>query len=136
MYVSLVCEYMYVCLYACPSFGSYGGYLPLVSSSVVLVPIIYLLLEVEVSDMSAYETVLKADTKRLKLLAEEERLLAEAEAGDDSNTDRLKEVVPLSCLYNPCSERRFTVSMCFRLSKTWRLSVLLQQRPGPGEFSV
>ena len=94
---------MYVCLRVCPGIGSYGGYPPLTSSSAVLVPIIYLCLEVEVSDMSAYETVLKADTKRLKLLAEEERLLEEAEAGDDSNTDRLKEVVPLLSSYNPCS---------------------------------
>lgn len=58
-----------------------------------------LLIEVEVSDMSAFETVLKADTKRLELLAEQERLLVEAEAGDDSNTDRLKEVPPVC----PCS---------------------------------
>ena len=86
--------------------------------------------------MSAYETVLRADTKRLKLLAEEERLLAEAEAGDDSNTDRLKEVVPLLCSCNPCSLGCFTGSMCFRLSKIWRLLVLLLQRPEPGEFSV
>ena len=42
--------------------------------------------------MSATDTVLRADTKRLHLMEEEERLMAEMEAGNDSNSDRLKQV--------------------------------------------
>ena len=53
---------------------------------------IILMLEVEVSDMSATDTVLRADTKRLQLMEEEERLMAEGEAGNDSNSDRLRQV--------------------------------------------
>lgn len=49
-------------------------------------------IEVEVSDMSAVETVLRADTKRLALLEEEKTLLAEGERGDDTNSDRLQAV--------------------------------------------
>ena len=42
--------------------------------------------------MSAVETVLRSDTKRLKLLEEEKKLVAEGEKGDDSNSDRLQAV--------------------------------------------
>lgn len=48
--------------------------------------------EVVADDTPAIDAVLKADTKRLELLAEEKKLVAEGEAGDDSNSDRLKEV--------------------------------------------
>ncbi len=39
--------------------------------------------------MSAVDTVLTADVKRLKLLVEEQKLLAEV---DDTNSDRLQKV--------------------------------------------
>ena len=42
--------------------------------------------------MSAVDTVLKADTKRLALLEEEKKLIAEGEAGNDSNSERLQAV--------------------------------------------
>ena len=45
--------------------------------------------EVEVSEMSAVDTVLRADVKRVKLLEEEQKLLAES---DDTNSDRLQKV--------------------------------------------
>ncbi len=48
--------------------------------------------EVVADDTPAIDAVLKADTQRLQLLAEECRLVAEADAGDDSHSDRLKEV--------------------------------------------
>ena len=44
------------------------------------------------SDTSAIEAVLKADKKRLALLEEEKKLVAEGEAGNDSNSDRLQAV--------------------------------------------
>lgn len=50
------------------------------------------IIEVEVGDMSAVDTVLKADTKRLALLEEEKKLIAEGEAGNDSNSERLQAV--------------------------------------------
>ena len=48
--------------------------------------------EVTADDTPAFDAVLKADTKRLRLLEEEAKLVAESEAGDDSGTERLKEV--------------------------------------------
>ncbi|KAJ8039418.1 ATP-binding cassette sub-family F member 1 [Holothuria leucospilota] len=48
--------------------------------------------EVVADNTPAFEAVLKADTKRLKLLAEEKKLIAESEAGDDSNSKRLEQV--------------------------------------------
>ena len=48
--------------------------------------------EVVADDTPAIDAVLKADTKRLELLAEEKILLAESEAGNDSRSERLKEV--------------------------------------------
>lgn len=53
---------------------------------------LFSLIEVEVSDMSAVETVLRADTKRLALLEEEKQLLEEGEKGDDSRSERLQAV--------------------------------------------
>lgn len=50
------------------------------------------IIEVEVGDISAVDTVLKADTKRLALLEEEKKLIAEGEAGNDSNSERLQAV--------------------------------------------
>ena len=40
----------------------------------------------------AIDAVLKSDTKREQLLSEEARLVAESEAGNDTNSDRLKQV--------------------------------------------
>ena len=48
--------------------------------------------EVVADDTPAIDAVLKADTKRLELMEEERKLMAEGEAGDDSHSDRLKEV--------------------------------------------
>ena len=48
--------------------------------------------EVTADDTPAIDAVLKADTKRLRLLEEEAKLIAESEAGDDSGTERLKQV--------------------------------------------
>ena len=48
--------------------------------------------EVMADDTPAIEAVLKADTKRLKLLEEEAKLIAESEAGNDSGSERLKQV--------------------------------------------
>jgi len=47
--------------------------------------------EVVADDTPAIEAVLKADKERLRLLAEEKELMAEANAGDDSRSDRLKQ---------------------------------------------
>lgn len=48
--------------------------------------------EVKADDTPAVDAVLTADTKRLALLEEEKKLVAESEAGDDSNSERLKQV--------------------------------------------
>ena len=48
--------------------------------------------EVMADDTPAIEAVLKADTKRLKLFEEEAKLIAESEAGNDSGSERLKQV--------------------------------------------
>ncbi|XP_072014679.1 LOW QUALITY PROTEIN: ATP-binding cassette sub-family F member 1-like [Amphiura filiformis] len=48
--------------------------------------------EVKADSTPAFESVLNSDKKRLDLLAEEKKLLAESEAGDDSNSERLKQV--------------------------------------------
>ena len=48
--------------------------------------------EVKADDTPAFDAVLSADTKRLALLEEEKQLLAAGEAGDDSGSDRLKQV--------------------------------------------
>ena len=46
--------------------------------------------EVIADDTPAIDAVLKADTKRLQLLEEEAKLIAQSEAGDDSGSERLK----------------------------------------------
>ena len=56
--------------------------------------------EVVADDTPAIDAVLKADTKRLELMEEEKKLTAEGEAGDDSNSDRLKEVRRGNCCGN------------------------------------
>ena len=48
--------------------------------------------EVMADDTPAIDAVLKADTKRLQLLEEEAKLIAESEAGNDSGSERLKQV--------------------------------------------
>lgn len=48
--------------------------------------------EVQADDAPAIEAVLSADTQRVRLLEEEKKLVAESEAGDDSNSERLKQV--------------------------------------------
>ena len=48
--------------------------------------------EVMADDTPAIEAVLKADTKRLHLLEEEAKLIAESEAGNDGGSERLKQV--------------------------------------------
>lgn len=58
--------------------------------------------EVLADDTPAIDAVLKADTQRLKLLEEEKVLMAEAEAGNDSKSDRLKQVRELKTMYT-CS---------------------------------
>ena len=65
--------------------------------------------------MSAVDTVLKADKKRLQLLEEEAKLNAKLEAGDDSVTERLKQVQPYSYML-PVHVKMF-VSRCM---KRWR----------------
>ena len=61
----------------------------IITNVIGLTRIILLFSEVEVGDMSAVNTVLRADVKRLKLLEEEQKLLAET---DDNNSDRLLKV--------------------------------------------
>ena len=51
--------------------------------------------EVTADDTSAIDAVLKADTKRLRLLEEEAKLIAESDAGNDSGMDRLRQVCVL-----------------------------------------
>lgn len=53
--------------------------------------------EVMADDTPAIDAVLKADTKRLQLLEEEAKLIAESEAGNDSGTERLKQVCMCVC---------------------------------------
>ena len=48
--------------------------------------------EVVADDTPAIDAVLKADKERLRLLAEEKELMAEANAGNDTRSDRLKQV--------------------------------------------
>ncbi len=48
--------------------------------------------EVKADETPAFEAVLNSDTKRLKLMKEEKELIAESERGDDSHSERLKQV--------------------------------------------
>ena len=50
------------------------------------------MLEVVADDTPAVQAVLKADTRRLKLLEEEKRLQARLEKGEDSVAERLEKV--------------------------------------------
>lgn len=50
------------------------------------------LLEVVADDTPAVQAVLKADTRRLKLLEEEKRLQARLEKGEDNVAERLEKV--------------------------------------------
>ena len=61
---------------------------PMHTPSVLPLP----LSEVRADDTPAVDAVLSADTTRLSLLEEEKKLVAESEAGNDSNSDRLKQV--------------------------------------------
>lgn len=95
--------------------------------------------EVVADNTPAFEAVLKADTKRLKLLAEEKKLIAESEAGDDSNSKRLEQVYEeLQAIGADSAEARarrilaglgFTVPMQAKATKDfsggWRMRVSL-----------
>lgn len=52
----------------------------------------FCLLEVVADDTPAVQAVLKADTRRLKLLEEEKQLQARLEKGEDSVAERLDKV--------------------------------------------
>ncbi len=54
--------------------------------------------EVEADDTPAIDAVLKADAQRLALMEEERVLLVESEAGNDSRSERLKEVCGGGCV--------------------------------------
>lgn len=54
------------------------------------------MLEVVADDTPAVQAVLKADTRRLKLLEEERQLQARLEKGEDSVAERLEKVSELS----------------------------------------
>jgi ATP-binding cassette subfamily F protein 1 len=56
------------------------------------IDVLYCEQEIVVDDTPAIEAVLKADVKRLKLLEEEDKLIAASERGDDTQTERLREV--------------------------------------------
>lgn len=62
--------------------------------------------EVVADDTPAVQAVLKADTRRLKLLDEEKRLQARLEKGDDSVTDRLEKVKQLTGCRSPAINSR------------------------------
>ena len=87
------------------------------------------LTEVEVGEISAIDTVLKADKKRLKLLEEEKKINDELEAGDDSNTERLKQVMGWILCVASSGMR------CVRCMKRWRLLVLHQLNQELEEYS-
>ncbi|XP_019849794.1 PREDICTED: ATP-binding cassette sub-family F member 1-like [Amphimedon queenslandica] len=103
------------------------------------IDVLYCEQEVEVGDMSAVETVLRSDTKRLKLLEEEKKLVAEGEKGDDSNSERLQAVYEeLEAIGAASAEARarrilaglgFTVEMqgraTIKFSGGWRMRVSL-----------
>ncbi|XP_033119145.1 ATP-binding cassette sub-family F member 1-like [Anneissia japonica] len=48
--------------------------------------------DVQADDTPAFEAVLNSDKKRLALIEEEKKLLAESEAGNNTNSERLKQV--------------------------------------------
>lgn len=59
--------------------------------------VLVFLLEVVADDTPAVQAVLKADTRRLRLLEEEKRLQARLEKGEDSVADRLEKVCVCVC---------------------------------------
>lgn len=95
--------------------------------------------EVKADSTPAFESVLNSDKVRLALLAEEKKLLAESEAGDDSKSERLKEVyeeMEIRGVHSAESRARrilaglqFTVAMQKKATKDfsggWRMRVSL-----------
>lgn len=95
--------------------------------------------DVEASEAPAFDVVLKADKKRLQLLEEEARLIALSESGDETATEKLKEVyVELEAIGAASAESRvrrilaglgFTSEMQQRpvshFSGGWRMRVSL-----------
>lgn len=59
--------------------------------------VLVFLLEVGADDTPAVQAVLKADTRRLRLLEEEKRLQARLEKGEDSVAERLEKVCVCVC---------------------------------------
>lgn len=57
------------------------------------------LLEVVADDTPAVQAVLKADTRRLRLLEEEKQLQARLEKGEDSVAERLEKVRVFVCVH-------------------------------------
>lgn len=62
-------------------------------AAVVLTVLCLVLPEVVADDTPAVQAVLKADTRRLKLLEEEKQLQANLEKGEDSVAERLEKVI-------------------------------------------
>lgn len=71
-------------------------------------------------DTPAVQAVLKADTRRLKLLEEEKQLQARLEKGDDSAADRLEKVKQLIGRPSPAS--RCNSLLESKMFSGWRLS--------------
>ena len=72
-------------------------------------------------DTPAIEAVLKADVKRLRLLEEEKTLIAASEKGDDSKSDRLREV---SSTNQTCSGVCYVNSPIYRGSNHYNIMQL------------
>lgn len=71
---------------------SFGGLFPPVLWSHADADECVCLLEVVADDTPAVQAVLKADTRRLKLLAEEKRLQARLDKGEDNVSEELEKV--------------------------------------------
>ncbi|XP_052221586.1 ATP-binding cassette sub-family F member 1-like isoform X2 [Dreissena polymorpha] len=103
------------------------------------IDVLYCEQEVVAEDMPSLEVVLKADVKRTALLEEEKRLVAESEAGNTKNTERLNQVYEdLRAIGADSAESKarrilsglgFTVGMMDRPTKSlsggWRMRVSL-----------
>lgn len=71
-------------------------------------------------DTPAVQAVLKADTRRLKLLDEEKQLQARLEKGDDSVADRLEKVKQLIGRPSPASRSNSLAILEFKMFSGWR----------------
>lgn len=96
---------------------------------------VFFVSEVVADDTPAVQAVLKADTRRLKLLEEEKQLQARLEKGEDSVAERLDKVSVFLCV-SPCCDIKANYSVALTIQTLILLVMVMANCAGRVEMKV